>query len=234
MLDKKIVSKNPSITFGSFDVAAVFFALSFVTSSVLATPNKMEAFWLPGTASFVVIGMLVYFIINQLKDTEKKFASEILLISGGVFSFFSLISLVGIFKSITSLPQIMRIDGFNLSGSILSSAIFLAVLLPIGIEHIRSRHSMQRRALFGVCLALIALTLVASIGSLLTSAKIVLPGFSSWVVATEALKNNALFGVGPGNYLSAFSRFLPLSYNLGDLWATRLCKRTRLLLNNDY
>lgn len=219
---KKIVTKNPSVTFGTFDIAALFLVISFVLSSVLATPNKMEAFWLPGITSFVVVGAILYFIINQLKDTEKKFVSEMLLVSGGVFSFFSLLSLLGIFKSITALPQIMRIDGFNLSGSILSAAIFLAILLPIGVEHIRGRHSMQKRAIFGVCLAIITLTLVASVGALFTSAKIVLPGFGvSWVVATEALKNNAVLGVGPGNYLSAFSRFLPLSYNLTDLWATR-------------
>ena len=219
---KKIATKNPSVTFGTFDIPVLFFAGSFVISSIVATPNKMEAFWLPGVTSFVVIGAILYFIVNQVKDTEKKFFSQVLLISGGIFSFLSLFSVIGIFKGITALPQIMRIDGFNLSGSVLSGAIFLAVLIPLGIEHVRARHSMQTRALYGICLSVITLTLVALIGTLFTTAKIVLPGFGfSWIVATEALKNNAVFGVGPGNYLSAFSRFLPTAYNLTDLWSTR-------------
>jgi tetratricopeptide (TPR) repeat protein len=47
------------------------------------------------------------------------------------------------------------------------------------------------------------------------------PYQTSWVVAIESLKASPLFGMGPGDYLTAFSRFKPLAYNATRLWAVR-------------
>jgi hypothetical protein len=44
-------------------------------------------------------------------------------------------------------------------------------------------------------------------------------GTTAWVVAAETLKNNPIFGVGLGNFVEAFSRFRPASFNMTKLWS---------------
>ncbi|MCS7092764.1 MAG: tetratricopeptide repeat protein, partial [Patescibacteria group bacterium] len=43
----------------------------------------------------------------------------------------------------------------------------------------------------------------------------------SWTIAIDSLKVSPIWGVGPGNYLSAFSRFKPIEYNQTDIWNLR-------------
>ena len=45
---------------------------------------------------------------------------------------------------------------------------------------------------------------------------------SSWAIAVETLKTKALFGVGLGNFLEAFTKFRPASFNMTNLWASTL------------
>src|SRR5258708_7626717 len=49
-----------------------------------------------------------------------------------------------------------------------------------------------------------------------------LPPFNvSWAVAVDTIRESPIFGVGPGNYLTAFNRFRPVSYNATNLWQVR-------------
>ena len=48
-----------------------------------------------------------------------------------------------------------------------------------------------------------------------------LPYRDSWAIAIEAFKQSPLFGVGPGNYLSAFNRFRPVGFNNYQVWNFR-------------
>jgi tetratricopeptide (TPR) repeat protein len=41
------------------------------------------------------------------------------------------------------------------------------------------------------------------------------------MIAIEALKNKPLFGIGPGNFISAFNAFRPIGFNLTDQWALK-------------
>jgi len=53
---------------------------------------------------------------------------------------------------------------------------------------------------------------------------VILPYRDSWVIAIEAFKQSPLLGVGPGNYLSAFNRFRPISFNLYNFWNIRFAR----------
>jgi len=67
-------------------------------------------------------------------------------------------------------------------------------------------------------------SLVITIWQLLTPNKPLLLSYStSWAIAVESFKNWRLFlfGIGPTNFLEAFSQFRPVSYNLSNLWAIR-------------
>lgn len=224
---KKMISGNPSVTHGSFDLPVLLITASFAISTIVRTPNKLEAFWLPGITSFVVLAAFIYFAIIQLSSEGKRMLATALVTLGSIVAFISILVSMNVLQSMTFLPQILRATGFNPTGSILSSTIFLIVMVPLAISLIM-HGALHKKAILGTMLAVIALGLVVNIFAI-ASQKMSLPGFTtSWIVSTEALKNNPVFGVGPGNYLSAFSRFLPLSYNLGDTWASRFSSAQNL------
>src|SRR5438105_1125918 len=66
------------------DLPASLIALSYLLSAILKTPNKTEAFLLPGTATIVLVGVLIYFLINQHSEKKGVF-SQVLLASGATF-----------------------------------------------------------------------------------------------------------------------------------------------------
>jgi tetratricopeptide (TPR) repeat protein len=49
-------------------------------------------------------------------------------------------------------------------------------------------------------------------------AAILLPKVAGWSIAIDTFKSSVLFGAGPGNFLTQFTRFRPVSLNLTDLW----------------
>lgn len=208
---------------GTFDVPVALIVFAYVVSGLTTTPNKMEAFWLPGTASFVLGGGLVYFIVNQLGETNKRLTKIALMSSATTIAFITVLAGSGVLKIFTTLPSYFRSEAFSTMGSALSAGIFMAVVLPFAINFVFKSANMGLRAVSGVMSALIGIALVISIFTILKNWGITsLPGLSnSWNVATETLKNQPLFGAGPGNYLSAFSKYIPLTYNQTDRWSLR-------------
>ena len=104
------------------------------------------------------------------------------------------------------------------------SLIFLAAIAPIAISYVINEKIIARKAFFGVSASLLALAWLISLLNVLPGkpSSPQLPGFGvSWSVAIDSLKTNPLLGVGPGNYISAFNQFRPISYNSTKLWSVR-------------
>jgi len=213
-----------SFSVGTYDFPVFIFAAAFIASALLRSPNKMEAFLLPGTATAVAAGAFIYYFVNQLKGSDKKILTMVLFGSGIIFTVISLLSFSGLMAKIPQLPSYIKTQGFTPEGGHLPAAIFLATLLPLGVGLLLSEKDKTKKLL----LAAGALVLVFGLG---VSIYNILPGrpFSprfpsmatSWSIAVDSLKNSPVLGVGPGNYLTAFNRFRPLSYNQSDLWAIK-------------
>ncbi|MFV1917534.1 MAG: tetratricopeptide repeat protein [Patescibacteria group bacterium] len=223
-----IISGKLEFSVSSFDFPIFLIAGAYVVSTILRTPNKMEALLLPGTATAVVSGALLYFLLNQLSDAEKKMAGKILFYSGVVFAVIVLLAFAGVFANIPQLPVYMRANNFNPAAGYLPASIFLLSVLPLGAMFLmsdppagRAGKVTARRAFMGVASAVVILALAVAVFNMLPG-KPLSPRFPSasvsWGVAIDSLKESPIFGVGPGNYLTAFSRFRPLSYNATDLW----------------
>ena len=45
--------------------------------------------------------------------------------------------------------------------------------------------------------------------------------YNGYYGAATMVAARPILGVGPGNYITAFNRYRPLTYNQGDLWAAR-------------
>ena len=223
-----IMSGKLEFSVGSFDFPVFLVAGAYIVSTILRTPNKMEALVLPGTATAVVSGALLYFLLNQLGVKEKMMAGKLLFYSSIVFAAIVLLAFAGVFANIPQLPVYMRAANFNPAAGYLPASIFLLSVLPLGVMLLMSDPPageagkvVARRAFLGVANAVVVLALVVSVFNMLPG-KPLSPRFPSagvsWAVAIDSLKESPIFGVGPGNYLTAFSRFRPLSYNTTDLW----------------
>ncbi|OGM26017.1 hypothetical protein A2962_03600 [Candidatus Woesebacteria bacterium RIFCSPLOWO2_01_FULL_39_61] len=218
---------------GTFDFPVALLAAAYIVSAILRTPNKMEAFLLPGTATALVGGAFLYFLTNQLKDSDKKTLSTLLFGSAVFFSLFSLLAFSGIFSKIPQLPAYVRAQGFTPEGGFLPGVIFLITVLPLGVGLLLSEKQKSTKALFAVAVGVTAFALAIAIYSILPG-RPSSPRFpslnNSWQISVDALKESPIFGVGPGNYLTAFNRFRPLTYNRTDLWPVKFATANNFYL----
>lgn len=207
---------------GSFDIPVFLIIVSYIVSAVFKSTNKMEAVLLPGTATAVVASGLLYFLINQ-HDNKKGFIT-VLLASGALFSFVTILSAFGALGAIPQLPSFVKAAGFTPEGGFLPAALFLAILLILGIGSAIVDKAPTSKVINGVLSIFIVFGFIASLVNIIPGGRFA-PRFpdlgTSWKIAVDSISNSPFLGVGPGNYLTAFSRFRPLAYNQSDLWAVR-------------
>ena len=209
---------------GSFDFPVLLLAASYLISGLVKTQNKMEAFFLPGTATAIIAGAFLYLLIIQSDEKTKKGISNSIYLSGVVVALGVLIASAGVFRGINQLPQFIRDTGFTLVGGSLSGIIFLAAVLPFGLNLLTKEKDVVKKSFWGVSLALLIFGTVISLFNVLPGKPSApqLPDFNtSWIVAVDSLKFSPLLGVGPGNYIYAFNRLRPLTFNQTELWRLR-------------
>lgn len=219
-----ISSGKLDFSVGKFDFPVLLLAVAYVLSAILRTPNKMEAWLLPGGATAIVGGALLYFSINQLDDKQKKAVGVLLFLSGSIFAVIMLAASLNILAKIPQLPAYARLTSFNPAGGFLPATIFLATLIPLGVSLFISERKFSKKIFLGVSSVIILLGVVSGIINMLPGKPFSprLPSASvSWSIAIDSLKESPIIGIGPGNYLTAFNRFRPLAYNTTDLWAIR-------------
>lgn len=210
------------ISFGIFDLTAIVFVGSYIAATLIRTPNKMEAVLFPGTATILVFSALLYWLTNQLNDHSKKIVEMVLLVAGSIISFVSLLAVSRLLNGIEALPAYAKDPTFNIAGGSLAALIFLVSIIPLAFHHTFLSKNIVKNVIFGTLLGLISIGAIATFVETLRSTDVMLPSFrSSWFVAAESLKQDPTFGSGPGNYLSAFNRFRPLTDNQTEYWAAR-------------
>jgi tetratricopeptide (TPR) repeat protein len=223
-LVNSILKGEAKFASGKFDVGVILLTISYILASILKTPNKMEAFFFPGTTTFVILSALFYLIVNQFTKRGKNAVLLSLFASGILLSLSILFTKLGIFAKIPQLPSFMKDATFNPSGANLQSIAYLLTIIPIGLIQIIKDKDLIKKVFFGVSSAIIIFGVVLAGADMLPgkSQTPVFPSWrTSWAVVVESLKESPVLGVGPGNYLSAFNLFRPLSYNQTDLWQVR-------------
>src|SRR3989304_7549140 len=219
-----IVSGKLEFQVGSLDVPVLLLALAYLLSAILRTPNKMAGYLLPGTAGAVVGGALLYYLINQLSASQKKTILTLLLASIVFFALILLLSVSGILSQIPGLSAVLKSPGFTPDGGYLPAALLLGALLPLGISEFLTERNPGKKIVSLVFIVLAGLTLSASIYQMLPG-KPFSPRFpslqTSWNIAVDSLKQSPVLGVGPGNYITPFSPFKPISYNSTELGPVR-------------
>lgn len=224
MTAESVIQKSLSFKVGKFDLAILLIALAYAVSGIFAAPNKMEAFFFPGTATIVIASAVIYFLINQLDAKGKEETSLALVISAVLLSIVILFAQVGVLAKIPQLPDFVKDINFNPMGGSLPSAIYLVVVFAILGEYIYKKRDVVYRVFAAVSALIVILGLVLLIKNALPGQpqQLRLPDLNtSWQIAVETIKVSPIFGAGTGNYLTVFTRFRPVSYNSSDLWQVR-------------
>lgn len=213
-----------------FDFPVFVFVIGILVSALFSTPNKMDAFLFPGTATQIISSGLLYFLVVQHIGVgggdEKKRRNLILmaLISGaGVGAFVALLSGLGILSNIPALPAFAKQVNFNTIGGLVPAVQFFVVVLPVIIGSVILGRA---KGVYATSFNIVAGVLI--LAGLVAQAYHALPGKAAyprflpletgWSIALETLKQKPLFGVGVSNFGEAFSRFKPLVFNSTDVW----------------
>jgi len=201
--------------------------LAFIASSAISSPNKMASF----TAIIGPVSLLLALLamIISANTVKTKNACYTLLASGAVLTIITLVLFLGGFSFPLNFPSLGLSIGkaWSPTGSLMAQAIILAMLIPLGFALIYEQ--VQKKNLLVAGLTFLANTLIlAGLGVclyLLTNdAKpILLPQQTAWAIAAESIKNvrYAIFGMGPGQFVNAFTAFRPLSFNSSEFWNLR-------------
>jgi len=221
---RMIVSGNFDIFVGNLDFPVFLLGLAYLLSGILRTPNKMEAFFLPGTATVVVLSMIYYFLVNQIKESDKKLLLVAVFLSGIFVALSSFVGVSQIFSKISQAPAFLKDPGFTSLGGNLPAALFLAAIIPLGINFTITQKDAAKKAFYAISLGIVSFGLILNIYNMLPG-KPYSPRFismsTSWSIAIDSLKESPIFGVGAGNYLTAFNKFRPITYNSSDIWNIR-------------
>lgn len=224
----------------ALDLPVILLAAVSLLSVSLRTPNKIDAFLIPGEAGAILAGGLLYFLITQtVRNKQRSLVSLLssLLASGVVVSLVSIAASTGILEQTGFLPAFAKLRTFSLVGAPLPTLVFMVVLLPVALFVIWRSYKERKftlSPLYSLVLAVlflgvVAVSRVSFLGPLAERPKI-LPLATGWAVAVETLKVSPL-GVGPGNFLTAFNKYRPISYNATDLWNIRFAASSNWYLH---
>src|SRR5260221_7309737 len=82
------------------DIFVLLVGIIYLFAAILKTPNKMEAFFVPGTAIVILGCCLFYFLVNQVKENNKSAIYLSLFLSGGLLSIMTALRFLGLFSKI--------------------------------------------------------------------------------------------------------------------------------------
>ena len=224
---KSIVERKITFSKLLFIMPLLGIFLLTVISGLANTPNKVQSMIsLGGGATFFFL-LLTYLYLKNLGKVESIVTA--LLAGGTVMSLMTIVLSLGVLKLPLNYPSLNLSVGesFSLIGNLLGQTIWLACVVPLGMA-MAYGNLVKKKSVTAVVFFIISIVCLAGIGlgvNLLTStAKPVIPSkIISWSVAMEGLKNSrfAFLGVGPGQYINAFTAFKPTSFNNLPYWNLR-------------
>ncbi len=216
LVTKKIVWQK-----SSFDNLLILFLVAVGVSTVIISPNKIQALLNPNFGLVAILALVIlYFYLSREKNFHLE--SNIYHLISIIVSIVAIIFFFDPFKN-ANLPQtlqFLKTANFTPLGSRLDLAIFLGFFVTLGLGKIISKEKKLALNLFVWFINFVALFL--TIFTLVRPASsIQLPPFKlSWFAAVEILKNplTAFFGVGVDNFSAIFTQVKDVLYNQSVNW----------------
>jgi tetratricopeptide (TPR) repeat protein len=218
---KNARQKKFAVIKSSFDIPLFFLAGISAISAFFQSPNWVVSFTTPLSTTTIVAATVFYFILTQLEIDNLK---EKLMYIISLSAFF--VSLYTVFLYSNILPK----STFTPAGSLMATTMFLAVvaiylfsfLLSLVISSDKRKKWLNTDFIIAaVATFIIAGTTVLLLLHLFTDQKpLFLPFSFGWIIFVEILKNSkTLFlGIGPANFITAFTLAKPVNFNLTPYW----------------
>jgi len=225
---KVIREQKLEIKSSPFFLPLLFWVLAAALSTIFSSPNKIEALLLPGGLGTLLGLFLFYFLVlNLAEDRQKIFWA--LTGSAAVLALLTIYQFFGLGEHLIPSQSpfaFARAKTWTPAGNLLAVATFLFALLPSLFLFLKQnlKTNLLRAAIGGLLFLLLAVGVILAVYQMLPgkpAALTLLPYSSSWAIAVEAFKQKPFLGVGPVNFVSAFNRFRPVSFNQADFWNLR-------------
>lgn len=227
--------KQVVFSLNKLNLPVLLFGAAYIVSTIVVPPNKVESFAdLTGTGVVVAL-VLLYFLITNL-EIKKEQVVYPLLASSLVLALLYLGQFLGILEKVVPFEIVKNNQLFTPAGTLVSLVFLLSASLPLAVEEALGKD--QRREATRSLLGWLA-TLIVGAGlvvSLISFVRDVKPNFlpysTSWAVAVDSLRTirTGIFGVGPANYINAFTQGKPLTVNNTNLWMVRFGNSSSFVL----
>lgn len=213
------LGKGRELKFANTNWAVLAFLVVNLVSTFL-NPHPAEALY--GQTGMILGLTLLYFLLGSL---GKRGISIALLGSVVVLSVITFYQAVGLEEITSPLVDQQTTKLISPAGSRLALATFLIITLPLLIRFFkkalrgRKLNPLVRTLyLLGFSLGLPALGL--TLYQLVKDPPTLLPLRANWQISVEGFKNfkSLLFGVGPANFISAYTSAKPFYLNQTTLW----------------
>jgi len=169
------------------------------------------------------VGLTLFYLIIAQSKISQKFQSVLygLIAAGAVLSLISVVLFILPEGFSGGLVRYLNFAAFT-NPLILGQFLFLiGVLVVSHLVRELSRDGELSQWWMAVVTVLILVGTGVTIYRVIQSKPLLLDWFSSWATTVEAFKRKPLFGVGPRNFNTAFSRFRPREFNQSDIWNVR-------------
>ncbi len=228
---KNILTKSFRVTLSPFTLPLFLLVIITLVSSIGSFAQFLEGF--VSTTSLPIFLFLLFLVATTTKTTTN-FSKHILttLVASGV-----ILSITAILETINlgpgrwlttifpNLPQNTQVF-LSPAGSAVILLAFVIPTLIISLLLAVDSKSFAEKTIFFATSALMTAALVIASFTILPgkpNAPIFAPFSTSWTVAAENIKNPRAFllGVGPNNYIQAFSLNKGVEFNQLEIWNTR-------------
>ncbi len=222
---RSITRRQIQLTLSPASFPLFFLTVILILSSIFQSPNTHQALF--GHVA-PIISLIIIFITTTSSQKNKKIIKN---------TFYALIastllaSLISIYQSsdLNAFSSIVWLQNktFSPLGNPLSLITFLFPLLPAFIFLVFKTKSTWEKTFFAITSIIIILSLATQINLYLPPNQVAqfifLPYSAGWPIAVDIFKSlrTALLGVGPGNFINAFTILRPLSLNLTPFWNIR-------------
>lgn len=229
-----ITRRQIQLTLSPASFPFLLLTLVLVLSSIFQSSNTHLALF---EYTAPLISLIIIFTTttsSQKNQTLIKNTIYALLASTLITSLISLYQSSDL-NALSSVPWLQN-KTFSTLGTPLALITFLAPTLPSFIYLIFKTNSIWEKTLTLLTSIVIILTLAIQVSFYLPSNQIVqliiLPFSAGWSIAIDIFKSlrTALLGVGPNNFLSAFTILRPASLNLTSYWGTRFTSSSSYIL----
>ena len=226
LLSEKKVEVKYSKWFLWITILFVWALISFWKMSAGGQARSLASGLGIGTLAGLFLWSFLWLQIRSEKEAKKQMT--VLTFSGLIVG---LVSLVVFMIPASRLPMLFPKNNplisisasWTVVGSLLGEVVLFLFLFMFWVRKLMAK--VKGKAEFGayfkelLSTAFFALMLFLGIYRLIKVGWVYLDLNSAWVIAVEALKNSPIFGVGLGNFVEAFSRFRPVSFNLTPMWS---------------